>query len=107
VFAYNKFVTKATVPVSDNQMSGLKKTMYNKYYVDEAYEKYLTHPLDKLASFTEKYLDRSVIDGFVNGIGHSLRSLGNNFRMVQSGNVGSYLLAMVLAMIVILFVSLL
>jgi NADH-quinone oxidoreductase subunit L len=107
LFAYSKFVSKASIPEADSEMSGIKKLIYNKYYVDEAYNKIFTQPLDKLSAFTQKYVDGTFIDGIVNGTGNSVRSLGNNLREVQSGNLGSYLLAMVLAMVAILFVSLL
>ncbi len=107
LFAHNKFVSKGNVPEADDQITGLKNVVYNKYYVDEIYNKIITQPLDKLGSFSQKNIDGSFIDGIVNGVGSSIRSFGNNFRTVQSGNLGSYLLAMVLAMIVILFVSLL
>jgi NADH-quinone oxidoreductase subunit L len=106
--AYNSFVSKKNIPVADEAMQGLPKVIYNKYYVDEAYEKSITQPLDKLSAATEMYVDKEFIDkGFVNGTGSFIRSLGNSFRQLQTGNVGNYLLAMVLAMIVILVVSLL
>lgn len=106
-YAFNRFVSKAVVPEADADMSGFKNVVYNKYYVDETYDKLVTKPLDKLADITQKYIDSSFLDGIVNGVGNSVRSFGNNFRTIQSGNLGSYLLVMVLAMVVILFVSLL
>jgi NADH-quinone oxidoreductase subunit L len=106
-FAYNKFVTKGVLPKVDKDLVGVENLIYNKYYVDEAYEKVITNPLDSLSNFSHKFLNNGFIDRMVNGIGEALRYFGNSFREVQSGNLGSYLLTMVMAIIAILVVSML
>ena len=105
--AYYTYVTKKNVPVEDGDIKGVQKIIYNKYYVDEAYDKVITQPLDKASSLTENYVDGRFIDGIVDGVGKIIRLFGNSFRMVQTGNLGNYLLAMVIAMILILVVTLL
>jgi NADH-quinone oxidoreductase subunit L len=104
--AYNQFISKENIPVDDNEMTGIKDVINNKYYVDEAYEKAVTKPLNYVSSFAEKFLNNQFIDGIVNSMGNSLRSFGNLLREVQSGNIGNYLVSMVLAMIAILIFSL-
>jgi NADH-quinone oxidoreductase subunit L len=104
--AYNKFVSKNNIPVADSQIDGFQNLVYNKYFVDEAYDKAITRPLQKLSSFTHTTLNNSVIDGIVNGLGNFTRGFGNSLREVQSGNLGNYLVTMVLAIIAILISSL-
>jgi NADH-quinone oxidoreductase subunit L len=104
--AYNQFISKENIPIQDNEMTGIKDVIYNKYYVDEAYEKIVTKPLNQLSSLFEKFLNNLFIDGIVNSSGSLTRSFGNLLREVQSGNIGNYLVSMVLAMIAILIFSL-
>lgn len=104
--AYNTYVSRANIPLDDNAISGFKKVVYDKYYIDELYEKTITKPIDKISSITQRYIDEPVVDGAVNGVGKFVRYFGNHFRELQTGNLGSYILAMVMAMVVILMVTL-
>jgi NADH-quinone oxidoreductase subunit L len=104
--AHNKFVSKSNVPVEDAQIEGFQNLVYNKYFIDEAYDKVITRPLQKLSSFTHATLNNSIIDGLVNGLGKITRGFGGSLREVQSGNLGNYLVTMVLAIIAILISSL-
>ena len=88
-------------------LSGLKNVIYNKFYIDELYEGIVTKPLDTVSGIMQNYIDRSGIDGMVNGIGKFVRLGGTKLRTIQTGNLGSYFLAMVLAMFILLGVSLL
>lgn len=103
--AYRKFVSNNSIPAGDNTMEGIQKVVYHKYYVDEAYATLVTKPLDKFATFIQKYFDSNIVDGVVDGIGNGTRSMGNKLREMQTGNLGNYLLIMVLAMVVILVVN--
>jgi NADH-quinone oxidoreductase subunit L len=104
--AYNSFISKESVPLADNEMEGFKNVVYNKYFVDEAYEKIVTNPLDKISGTTESVINNKLLDGAVNGSGFFVRGFGNMFKEIQSGNLGNYLVSMVLAMIAILIFSL-
>ena len=103
--AYRKFVLNNTTPQTDNDIDGIQKVVYNKYYVDEIYNSLITKPLDNLSAFTAKYFDKGIVDNIVDGVGNGTRTIGNKFREIQTGNVGNYLLIMVLAMVVILVVN--
>jgi NADH-quinone oxidoreductase subunit L len=105
--AYNRYVVNNQVPIADAEIQGLNKLVYNKYYVDEVYDAAITQPLDKVATITQKRVDNGLVDGIVNGLGKGVRNIGNSFREIQTGNIGSYLLAMVLAMVIIAVFSLL
>lgn len=102
---YRKFKVNNYIPVADESMSGLPKTLYNKYYVDEAYDSNIRQPLDDLSHTLTTRVDHSWIDGVVHGVGSLVRWTGDKVRLAQNGNLGTYLLAMVIAMIIILIVS--
>lgn len=101
--AYNRYVKKETLPAADTQTSkGLHKLSYRKLYVDEFYDALIARPLNKLSVGFYNYIDRTGIDGFVNGIGNFFLSAGRGIRQWQSGYVGFYMMMMVVSVIVIL-----
>ena len=98
----------------------------NKYYVDEAYERWIIAPvLDltaRLAQFDQRVIDgavngagrlgawisgckerfdRLVVDRIVNGIGSTVRGFGATLRIVQTGVIHQYLFVVVTAVIVL------
>lgn len=98
--AYTKYVKRAHVPVQDEtQRSVLGNISYNKFYVDEIYDAVIRKPLDALSTFFYKTLDTKVIDGIVNGLGWSTNEASKGLRLVQSGNVGFYILMMVVGIV--------
>ena len=100
VFASRKFVD---YKVSENEESAFSRFLANKWYVDELYEKIIVNPLGHLASFFNKVVDLKIIDGFVNGVGKSVQYSARQLRLLQSGQVGSYVLIMVIS-IILLFI---
>ena len=98
--AYSKYVGKSHVPVPDEaQRPALSKLSYNKFYIDELYDAVIRKPLDAFSTFFYKVLDTKVIDGIVNGLGWSTNEASKGLRLVQSGNVGFYILMMVVGII--------
>jgi NADH-quinone oxidoreductase subunit L len=98
--AYGKYVKRAHVPVMDEtQRSLLGKISYNKFYVDEIYDAVIRKPLDAFSTFFYKTLDTKVIDGIVNGLGWTTNEASKGLRLVQSGNVGFYILMMVVGIV--------
>lgn len=75
------------------------RAMENKFYVDEIYKATIIRPLEKLSVFFEKVIDRKLIDGLVNGVGRGVLYGSRQFRWLQSGQVASYLLLMVVGLI--------
>jgi NADH-quinone oxidoreductase subunit L len=65
------------------------------------YEKIIVNPVDKLAKFFNSVFEKSVVDGIVNGVGRAVNYGSQKLRLLQSGQVGSYILLMVLSMLVI------
>jgi len=76
------------------QKSPLKrmpKILENKWRVDEFYNGYIVDPITNLSrNGLWKGFDVGVIDGIVNGIGHSVAALGSIARNIQVGFVRSY-----------------
>ena len=82
---------------------GLGKVLENKWYVDEFYDAIIVKPLNKLGEILNEGLEKSGIDALVNGIGKAVQYGGRQLRWLQSGQVGSYVLLMVVS-IVLFFV---
>jgi NADH-quinone oxidoreductase subunit L len=81
--------------------TGLGKVLENKWYVDELYDRVFVQPLHRLGGFLRSVIENSVIDGLVNGVGKLVNYGSRQFRLLQSGQVGSYVLLMVLSMVII------
>jgi NADH-quinone oxidoreductase subunit L len=73
------------------RFAGLHRLLLNKYYVDEAYDAAIVHPI-KSASETVlwKSIDASMIDGAVNGTGALVRGGAMVLRAWQTGSVRTY-----------------
>jgi NADH-quinone oxidoreductase subunit L len=77
----------------------------NKWYVDELYNKIIVRPLSALAGWLRGVVEASVIDGLVNGVGRAVQYSARQLRLVQSGQVGVYVLLMVLSMAIMLVIQ--
>src|SRR6186713_438558 len=84
------------------EQKGFGKVLENKWYVDELYDKIIVNPLNKLAGFLNNFFERFVIDGIVNGVGRAVNYGSRQLRLIQSGQVGSYVLLMVLSILLLL-----
>jgi NADH-quinone oxidoreductase subunit L len=84
--------------------TGLGKVLENKWYVDEFYNAVIVNPLNAFSGFLKNVIEKSGIDGAVNGVGKLVNYSSRQLRLVQSGQVGGYILMMVLSTIVILFI---
>jgi len=82
--------------------TALGRFLYNKWMVDELYENIIVQPLNRFAGFLKEVVEKNVIDGVVNGTGKLLQYGARQTRLIQSGQVGYYILFMVLS-IVLLF----
>lgn len=91
-----------------NQFSGVytgfKKVLADKWYIDELYDTIIVKPLNALAGFFKSVVERSFIDGIVNGVGRFVNYSSRQLRLLQSGQVGNYILFMVLSITVLFIV---
>jgi NADH-quinone oxidoreductase subunit L len=95
--AYVIYVSKKSVPSADNQISGIQKLIYNKYYVDEIYDTIFVKPITALSNFFHSVFEFLVIDLIVEGIGKGIKGLSSEARLLQNGTTGYYIFAMVLS----------
>ena len=96
VFAWFKFKN-----YQRSEATGLGKVLENKWYVDEIYDKVIVNPLNKFAGFLKNIIENKVIDGLVNGVGRVVNYSSRQMRLLQSGQVGNYVLLMVVSMVII------
>lgn len=87
------------------EAAGLGKVLENKWYVDELYEKIIVNPIKQLGGFLGSFFEKNVVDGLVNGVGKLVNYSSRQMRLLQSGQVGSYVLLMVLSMVVIFVIQ--
>jgi NADH-quinone oxidoreductase subunit L len=83
----------------EDQPTALGKLLQNKWYVDELYDTIIVKPLNALGSFANTALEKSGIDALVNGVGRLVSYSSRQLRWLQSGQVGSYVLLMVISMV--------
>ncbi|MEN9701729.1 MAG: hypothetical protein RIR55_1055, partial [Bacteroidota bacterium] len=81
--------------------TALGKFLYNKWYIDELYESIILNPLNKFAGFLKEVVEKNIIDGAVNGTGKLVQYSARQIRLLQSGQVGYYILFMVLSMVLL------
>lgn len=89
----------------EGKYTGLKNVLANKWYIDELYDAVVVKPLAVLSNLLDKFAERRGIDGFVNGVGKSVRWGGDKLRLLQSGQVGFYIFIMVLGIVVLFALS--
>jgi NADH-quinone oxidoreductase subunit L len=83
----------------EEQSTAFGKLLENKWYVDELYNSIIVQPLNKLGAIANRYFERGGIDAIVNGVGRLVNYGGRQLRWLQSGQVGSYVLLMVISML--------
>ena len=101
-WAYFKF--KNYEPKEETSAFG--KTLENKWYVDELYNSILVKPLQAIAAFFNTIVEKKGIDGMVNGVGKVVNYGSRQIRLLQSGQIGNYVLLMVLGILVLFIIQL-
>lgn len=100
IFAWSRF---SKYQKTEMEETVIGKILQNKWYVDEIYDTIIVKPLNKLGVFLNNVFEKSGIDAIVNGVGRLVQYGGRQMRWLQSGQVGSYVLLMVIS-IVLFFV---
>lgn len=100
---YNK--NKVLPAEKEEQLKPWQRLISNKYWIDELYDSVIRKPLDLLSEVFHKFLDIAMIDGIVNGVGMTVKGLGSGIRLLQQGNIGFYVVSMVLGAAFILLIT--
>jgi NADH-quinone oxidoreductase subunit L len=102
--AYLFYVAKPSLAESfKKSMGGLYTLVYNKYFVDEAYDLTVVEPLMQGSkTVLWRGMDAGLIDGMANGVGSRARGLGNVLRLLQSGSIRNYAAWVVFGSVILL-----
>jgi NADH-quinone oxidoreductase subunit L len=101
-FAWMKFKNYKV----EGEANGLGKVLENKWYVDELYQAAIVNPLKSISAFFNNIIESKLIDGAVNGVGKAVNYSSRQLRWLQSGQVGAYVLLMVIGMLILFFIQL-
>ncbi|MEI6265155.1 MAG: NADH-quinone oxidoreductase subunit L [Sphingobacteriia bacterium] len=96
--AINKF--KKYTGEQEQAETGVGKLLENKWFIDELYNTVIVNPINAFAGFCKNIIEKSGIDGAVNGVGKLVSYSSRQLRLIQSGQVASYLLIMILSIVV-------
>ncbi|MEY3159889.1 MAG: NADH-quinone oxidoreductase subunit, partial [Bacteroidota bacterium] len=97
IFSAKQFFAKADI--AEERSSAFGKLLENKWYIDELYDFIIVQPINQISSFFARIIDIKIIDGMVNGVGKLIHFSARQIRLIQSGQVGSYVLIMVVSII--------
>jgi len=103
--AYMLYIKNTDVPGRiAGKAQGLYTLVYNKYFVDEAYERTIVRPGYSLSErIMFRIVDMGIIEGIVNGLGITARLVGAAVRLAQSGVIRTYAFFILLGFIYVLY----
>jgi NADH-quinone oxidoreductase subunit L len=99
--AYSKYIKQSTIPSEDAEITGISKILYNKYYVDEAYNDIFVKPINALSSFFRDHIE-TTLSAMVFGLGKVTNELGSQGRKLHNGSIGFYLFVFVIGLCAII-----
>jgi NADH-quinone oxidoreductase subunit L len=99
--AYKKYLKDNTIPSEDAEITGVSKVLYNKYYVDEAYDAIFVKPINVLSSFFRDSVE-TTLSALVFGLGKVTNEIAIQGKKVHNGSVGLYLFAFVIGVVAII-----
>jgi NADH-quinone oxidoreductase subunit L len=95
--AVKKFSSKPDL----QEAAGFGKVLANRWYVDELYDAIIVKPLNRFSKFLDNVVEKSGIDWIVNGVGRGVQYGSRQLRLLQSGQVGNYVLLMIAGMLIL------
>jgi len=84
------------------QITGFRKVLYDKWYVDELYDRLIVQPLLAVSRFLWRWIDRG-IDLLIGGVGGVTKGVGWVGSLVQTGSVNTYAFVLTAGVLVILW----
>jgi NADH-quinone oxidoreductase subunit L len=105
--AYQRYaLKKVATTINEEKLPFFYKLSFHKFYVDELYEKVIVIPIEAIGDFFSRAIEKNVIDGAVNGLGNLTVYLSTQLRRLQTGNIGFYVFAMVIGMVLLMLFGL-
>lgn len=89
----------------EEKETSIGRVLENKWYVDELYNAVIVKPLHRFGGFINSFIEKNTIDAMVNGVGRLVNYGGRQLRLLQSGQVGNYVLLMVVSMVLLLLLQ--
>jgi NADH-quinone oxidoreductase subunit L len=105
LLAYTLYGKGKNVPAEDAEITGLQRVIYDKYYIDEAYQAIFIKPTQALSRVFANVIEPKGIDGAVNGIGSLVNSFSSKLRKIQTGGTAAYLFSMCVGIAIILIIN--
>jgi NADH-quinone oxidoreductase subunit L len=93
--------TKLSTSMAE-KLSGVKKVLNNKYYVDEFYGAIIVRPIVYFSLFLWKVFDVVVIDGFLDGMANAYQDASQALRTAQTGRLRTYATLFVFGVVIII-----
>ncbi len=102
IWAWNKYKDYSN---EIKEAGAFAKAISHKFYIDELYDAVIVRPLKSLSKVLSNVIDKSGIDGIVNGVGRSVNYSSRQIRLLQSGQAGTYILLMVIGILVLFIIQ--
>lgn len=106
IAAWYIYIKGKTVPEAETETTGFAKVLAHKFYIDELYDKIIVKPFMVLSDVFFVLVDKLVVDLLVMAAAWIVGFTGKTLRLVQTGNTGLYIFAMVIGMMVLMFFQL-
>jgi NADH-quinone oxidoreductase subunit L len=80
-----------------------ERILYNKWFVDEAYDKVIVRPTWGLSRLFYRFVDKATIDGLIdNVLGRGSMFLGMTVGRIQTGQLNTYAFVIIVGVVVVL-----
>nr|PJZ92862.1 NADH-quinone oxidoreductase subunit L [Leptospira ellisii] len=96
------FLNDKNLPKDEETLTGIKRLLAKKYYVDEFYRNFVVEPILLLGKFFADHVERNFLDLMLRGTGRVAVAISLVLRRVQTGVVVDYAILIVFGTIVIL-----
>jgi len=90
-----------TAEVQPAYQGGVEKTLYNKWYVDELYDRVVVKPVGGLSRLFARF-DMGVLDWIVDLFGRLAQMFGIAFGRLQTGQVNTYAFVLIVGVLIVL-----
>ncbi|PJZ69374.1 NADH-quinone oxidoreductase subunit L [Leptospira perolatii] len=102
LIAWMLYLRKGVVPVAESSLTGWKKVIANKYYIDELYSLLIVEPVLFFSNFFSKVIEKKFIDRILVNTGRISSATSIVLRRLQTGAIVDYAFLIVLGTILIL-----